>query len=177
MKIIAKIGNALRYFGREYLTGFASLLPNDYLSCRLRRLILNLLGANLGPSVYIYRNVLVLGKVCIGANSSISNNTTLSGAQAGITIGTQVMIAPGCCIVAFNHGTALSAGPMIQQALVEAPVVIGNDVWVGANCTITAGVTIGDGAVVAANSVVINDVPAEAIVGGVPARLLRMRNS
>lgn len=177
MKITTKIGKALRYFSREYLTGFASLLPNDFLSCKLRHLILNLLGANLGPGVLIYRNVLVLGNVSIGANSSISNNSSLNGAQAGITIGTQVMIAPGCCIVAFDHGTALSAGPMIQQALVEAPVVIGNDVWIGANCTITAGVTIGTGAVVAANSVVINDVPAEAIVGGVPARLLRMRSS
>ena len=91
-------------------------------------------------------------------------------------IGSDVMIAPGCCIVAFDHGTRLSAGPMIRQALVEAPICIKSNVWVAANCTITSGVTIGAGAVVAANSVVVSDIPPDAIVGGVPARLLKMRN-
>jgi acetyltransferase-like isoleucine patch superfamily enzyme len=54
-------------------------------------------------------------------------------------------------------------------------VVIGHDVWIGANATILSGVTIGDGAVVSANSVVVKDVPAYGIVGGNPAKLLKMR--
>lgn len=175
MQLIRKIERRLRHLGREYLTAAIALLPNDVLSCRLRRLVLNRLGARIGSNVLIYRNVLILGNVEIGAGTSISNNTCLNGATAGISIGPDVMIAPGCCIVAFDHGFRLSAGPMIKQPLIEARVTIGGDVWIAANCTITSGVTIGTGAIVAANSVVTADVPPWAIVGGVPARILKMR--
>ena len=57
----------------------------------------------------------------------------------------------------------------------KAPPVIGNDVWIGMNAVIMRGVTVGDGAIVAANSVVTRDVPAFAVVGGVPAKVLRYR--
>lgn len=59
----------------------------------------------------------------------------------------------------------------------QAPVVIGNDVWIGANVLIRCGVTVGDGAICAAGSVVTRDVPPYAVVGGVPANLIRMRFS
>ena len=89
--------------------------------------------------------------------------TILPGAyiEAGVTLGHRITVGANSVVLAGE----------------QASTRIEDDVWIGANCTITAGVTIGTGAVVAANSVVINDVPAEAIVGGVPARLLRMRNS
>lgn len=172
----ARFTDKLVHLGREYLTAFAATLPNDAISCKFRRWVLNSMGARIAHGALVYRNVLVLGNVRVGARSSISNNSCLNGATAGISIGTDVMIAPGCCIVAFDHGIRLAAGPMIRQALVEAPVRIGDDVWIAANCTITAGVTIGAGAVVAANSVVTADVEPQAIVGGVPARFLKMRN-
>lgn len=175
MKLIKRTARILRHLGLEWLTAGVALLPNDTLSCRLRRHVHNVLGARIEPGALIYRNVLILGKVQIGARSSVSNNTCINGAGAGISIGQDVMIAPGCCLVAFDHGTRLASGPMITQALVEAPVSIGSDVWIAANCTITSGVTIGTGAIVAANSVVTADVPARAIVGGVPARLIKMR--
>lgn len=85
------------------------------------------------------------------------------------------MIAPGCCIVAFDHGIHIDAGPMIAQALVQAPVMIEDDVWIAANCTVTKGVTIGRGAIIGANSVVINDIEPYSVAVGVPARKVRSR--
>lgn len=175
MRLIKKIIRFLRYLGKEYVSAAVAVLPNDIISCKLRRWVFNALGARIGQGALIYRNVLILGKIEIGMNSSISNNTSLNGVMAGIFIGNDVMIAPGCCIVAFDHGTLLSAGPMIRQPLVEATVRIGDDVWIAANCTITKGVTIGAGAIVAANSVVTSDVVPRSVVGGIPARLLKMR--
>jgi maltose O-acetyltransferase len=65
--------------------------------------------------------------------------------------------------------------PMRLQPLKSAPVRIGNDVWIGARCIILPGVTIGDGAVLAAGAVVTRAVPANAIMGGVPAKVLKYR--
>jgi carbonic anhydrase/acetyltransferase-like protein (isoleucine patch superfamily) len=171
-----KLLTTLRYLGREWVMAFLASLPNDFVSCRLRRTVLLRLGFDIAPGALIYRHVLLLGHVQLGERSSVSNNSCLSGASAGIRIGRDVMIAPNCCLVAFNHGTALNGIPMIRQPLVEAPIVIGDDVWIGANCTITAGVTIGSGAIVAANSVVVRDVGANEIVGGTPAKFIKHRS-
>lgn len=132
-------------------------------------------NANLAEGVLIYRNVLMLGNIEMGRNSSISNNSCLNGGTAGIKIGEDVMIATGCCLVAFDHGMDISKGPMIRQPLIEAPIVLEDDIWIAANVTITAGVTIGTGAIVAANSVVTTDVAPYSVVGGVPARVIKQR--
>jgi acetyltransferase-like isoleucine patch superfamily enzyme len=166
----------LKHLAREFSIGIGALLPNDQVSTGLRRLIYVANGFEIARPAYIYRNVLLLGKISIGRGSSISNNTSMNGAAAGIKIGQNVMVAPGCCVVAFDHGIALTGVPMIQQAILESPITIGDDVWIGANCTITRGVSIGQGAVIGANSVVTENVPPNAIVAGVPARLIRFRS-
>lgn len=173
---MSKLPSFLRYLGREWLMAFLASLPNDVLSCKLRQIVLRRLGFEIAHGALIYRHVLLLGRIQMDAGSSISNNTCLNGASAGIRIGRDVMIAPNCCLVAFNHGTALNGSPMSLQSLVEAPIVIEDDVWIGSNCTITAGVTIRSGAVVAANSVVTRDVGPNEIVGGTPARLIKHRS-
>lgn len=165
----------LRHVGREWLAAFAAALPGDILSMRLRVQIWRWLGVEIETPAYVHRHVLLLGRIRIGQGSSISHNCCLNGAQAGLTIGRKVMIAPGCTLVAFDHGTALGAGPMIDQPWVESAINIGDDVWVGANCTVARGVNIGNGAVIGANSFVNTDVPANTIYAGVPARHLRDR--
>lgn len=92
-----------------------------------------------------------------------------------VSVGDHTQIAPGCFITDHNHGTAADLR-IDQQTCVVGPVIIGRDVWLGARVTVLAGVTIGDGAVVAAHAVVTKDVPPMAIVAGVPAKILCYRN-
>jgi acetyltransferase-like isoleucine patch superfamily enzyme len=166
----------IRAMLREAFTALLAALPNDGLSCLLRQRAYAWLGFGIARQALVYRHVLLLGRIELGAGSSISNNCCINGASAGIRIGQDVMIAPNCCLVAFNHGTALNGVPMVRQPLTEAPIVIEDDVWIGANCTITAGVTIRTGAIVAANSVVTRDVGSNEIVGGTPAKFIKHRS-
>ncbi len=91
--------------------------------------------------------------------------------RAAVTIGDGVLIAPGAVITTVNH--ALDPEKRRANVCTALPVTIGSNVWIGANCTILPGVTIGDGAVIAAGAVVRSDVPPRAVVGGIPARVLK----
>ena len=88
----------------------------------------------------------------------------------GITIGDGTLIGHGSTLTTLNHGI----DPDRRADMTPAPVVVGRKVWLGAGVTVVPGVTIGDGAIVGAGAVVTGDVPANAIVAGVPARLIRM---
>jgi len=91
-----------------------------------------------------------------------------------ITIGSHVLIAPGAVLV--DHDHQISADKRIdEQPCESAAIVIGDDVWIGANTVILRGVRIGAGAVIAAGAVVNEDVESMSIVGGVPAKLLGYR--
>lgn len=90
--------------------------------------------------------------------------------QGGIVIGDGALIGHNVVLATLNHGLA----PEDRETTYPAPIVIGRNVWIGANATVLKGVTIGDNAVVAAGAVVTKDVPANAVVGGVPAKILRM---
>jgi acetyltransferase-like isoleucine patch superfamily enzyme len=88
----------------------------------------------------------------------------------GITIGDGSLIGHGSTLTTLNH----AVDPDRRADMVPAPIVIGRKVWLGAAVTVVPGVTIGDGAIVGAGAVVTKDVPANAIVAGVPAKLVRM---
>ena len=90
--------------------------------------------------------------------------------QGGVTIGAGSLLGHNVVIASLNH----SMDPAHRGNLIPAPVMIGRNVWVGANATICPGVTIGDGAVIAAGAVVTKDVEAGSVVGGVPAKFIRM---
>ena len=89
--------------------------------------------------------------------------------QGGIEIGDNVLIGQQVVIATLNHDLA----PDKRANMIPAPVKIGNNVWIGAHATILAGVTIGDNAVVAAGAVVTKAVPANAVVAGVPAKIIK----
>ena len=88
-----------------------------------------------------------------------------------VTMGDNVWIAPGTLITTINH--PLSPMGRRQHLGISKPITIGNDVWIGGNCTILPGVTIGNNVVVAAGAVVTRDVPDNCVVGGIPAVKLR----
>ena len=89
--------------------------------------------------------------------------------QGGIEIGNNVLIGQQVVIATLNHELT----PSKRANLLPAPVKIGNNVWIGAHATILAGVTIGDNSVVAAGAVVNKDVPANVVVAGVPAKVIK----
>lgn len=101
--------------------------------------------------------------------STYVNRFTMFDASVSISIGAECMIGPYCYITDHDHG-ADEAGPISAQALVEAPVRVGNNVWIGAHAVILKGVSIGDGAVIGAGAVVRTDVGPGERVAGVPAR-------
>ena len=92
--------------------------------------------------------------------------------QGGIYIGDGALIGHNVVLATLNHAKS----PKDRGTMIPAPIHIGKHVWIGSNSTILPGVTIGDGAIVAAGAVVSKDVPENAIVGGVPATILRYLN-
>jgi len=135
----------------------------------------------LGDGVALDRGVTLITKgerrteprIEIGAHSYINRHTILDAADL-IILDEKCMIGPFCVIIDHDHG--LEAGQDVQdQPLVSSPVRLGRAVWLGAHVTVLKGVTIGDGAVIGAGSVVTKDVPADAIVAGVPAKQIGSR--
>jgi len=93
-----------------------------------------------------------------------------------ITIGENVMIGPKTVIWGRDHGMELNGIPMKKQGHIKKPIIINDDVWIGAGVTILKGVTVGSGAVIGAGSIVTKDVLSNAIVVGNPAKFVKYRN-
>lgn len=89
--------------------------------------------------------------------------------QGGIYLGDRVLVGQNVVLATLNHGM----DPARRGDLEPAPIRVGNDVWIGANATVLPGVTVGDGAVIAAGAVVTRDVPPMTVVGGVPAKIIK----
>ena len=134
-------------------------------------------GVTFGDKVTLNRYAYVQGGnggVRLGDRVEVNNFSIING-TGGVDIGEDTLIGPGVRIISYQHRHA--RGATIRSQPVDArPIRIGRDVWLGANSIILAGVTIGDGAVVAAGAVVREDVPAHAIAAGVPAMIKKYRD-
>lgn len=109
-----------------------------------------------------------------GKNIHVGENVFINACchfqdHGGVTLGDGCQIGHNVVFATLNHGQA----PEDRGITYPAPIVLGRNVWVGSNATILQGVTIGDNAIVAAGAVVTRDVPADIIVGGVPARPIK----
>ncbi len=116
------------------------------------------------------------GEVVIGPKTVLGQECTISAFQH-VRIGEQCVIADRAMFIDFDHGSVEVDRPIRQQGIYKRDVDVGANVWIGYGACILRGVRVGDNAIIGTNSVVTRDVPANAVVGGVPARILRMRET
>ena len=111
-----------------------------------------------------------VGDVVIGDYTRIGLHNTIIGP---VTIGNHVNLAQGITVTALNHNFSETDKCIDEQGVSTLPIVISDDVWIGANAVILPGVTIGSHSVVAAGAVVTKDVPNGCIVAGIPAKIIK----
>ena len=116
------------------------------------------------------------GIVAIGAKTVMGQECTISAFQH-VSIGRECVIADRSMLIDFDHGMVDVERPIRLQGIYKRDVRVGNNVWIGYGACVLRGASIGDNAVIGANAVVTRSVPANAVVGGVPARLIRMREA
>lgn len=151
-------------------------LPRYRIFIFYKKLLLQTMGAKIGKGVVIYPGVWIAP----GRNLVIKDNVDLAKdvlitTTGGVEIGERTLIGYRTQIISSDHTIPPIGEPFPISGDNHKKIIIGKDVWIGGNCLITSGVIIGDGAVVAGGSVVTKDVPENAIAGGVPAKIIKMR--
>ena len=138
----------------------------------LCKMIFNYVGKNVNiqKGVYFGKG----NKISIGDFSGIGENSRLAQADE-IIIGNDVLIGQELMVITQNHNFSDKNQLIRKQGGTTKPVIIGNNVWIGARVIILPGVTIGDGAVIAAGSVVVKNISPFSICGGVPAKIIKDR--
>jgi acetyltransferase-like isoleucine patch superfamily enzyme len=116
------------------------------------------------------------GEVIIGDKTVLGQECTIS-AYKHVRIGEQCVIADRAMFIDFDHGTVEVERTIREQGIYKRDVDVGSNVWIGYGACVLRGVQVGDNAVIGTNSVVTSDVPANAVVGGIPAKVIRMREA
>jgi acetyltransferase-like isoleucine patch superfamily enzyme len=114
------------------------------------------------------------GQVSIGAKSVLGQECTISAYQH-VSIGRECIVADRVMLIDFDHGVVDVERPIREQGIYKRDVRIGHNVWIGYGACLLRGVTVGNNCVIGTNSVVNKDVQDDAVVAGIPARVLRMR--
>lgn len=174
--MLRKIIKPILVVSYEFIMSMIFALPR-YRTCTwLKATLLNFMGASFGKGVVIYPGVWITpGRNLVVEDDVDLAKDVLITTSGGVKIGKRTLVGYRTQIISANHSIPPIGQPFPISGDDLAQVTIENDVWIGANCVITPGVTIGEGAVVAAGSVVTKDVVANSIVGGVPAKLIKMR--
>lgn len=170
-RISRKIGAIIYYAVAKHLPASSSGIQIGQRA--FRAFCGKLMLKSCGKKVNIEHGALFSAKTSLGDYSGIGINARISGT---CTIGDYVMMGTDVVVITHNHVFDRTDIPMMHQGFEEErPVVIGNDVWIGDRVIILPGVHVGDGCILAAGAVVTRDVPPYAIVGGVPAKVIKMR--
>jgi acetyltransferase-like isoleucine patch superfamily enzyme len=116
------------------------------------------------------------GELSIGAKTVLGQECTISAFQH-IAIGRECIVADRVMMIDFDHGMVEVERPIREQGIYKRDVEIGNNVWIGYGACLLRGVTVGHNAVIGTSAVVTADVPENAVVGGIPAKVIRMREA
>jgi len=169
-----RIGRRLRqvYWLRRFHTSATSLSIS--IGCTITSPENIYIGANINVEPGCSINAHKSGLIKMGDRVSINRNVLLSAADDGnIDIGRDVLIGPNVVMRASNHQYLQKNIPVNQQGHTGGKIIIGDDVWIGANAVILPDVIIEKGAVIGAGSVVNMDIPAYSLAAGVPARIIK----
>ena len=136
---------------------------------------------SIGDGVIIKHNCCLYannsGRIKIGERAGINSGAILGASDHGeIFIGNNVLIGPNVVFRASNHRFVQKDIPVKEQGHTKGRIIVEDDVWIGANAVILAGVTIGKGAVIGAGAVVTRDMPSYSLACGVPARVIKENN-
>lgn len=134
-------------------------------------------GIDIGDNVFVGRNTIIYcqnGDVEIGNKTNIGSNCQIFSARK-VQIGENVLIAAYTYLVGGGHIYEDLDIPIIEQGRTASGIKIGDNVWLGASVKVLDGVSIGEGAIIAAGAVVTEDIPAFAIAGGIPAKVIKLR--
>lgn len=173
-RLIARLGwLKLRWRGRLKTDGFAFVGPGVIFEIGKDATV------HLGRWSWIGHGTKIRaheGEVRIGAKTVLGQECTISSFQH-VSIGRECIVADRVMLIDFDHGVVEVERPIRHQGIYKRDVRVGHNVWVGYGASFLRGVTVGDNAIVGTGTVVTKDVPDDAVVGGLPARVLRMRRT
>lgn len=161
----------------SFFLGLANGLPRLRIADQWRASFVAMAGARIGKNVIIWspleiRPIGGARRIAVGDRVFINSGVRMACPEpATITVGCNIMIGPCCLFETMNH--SLTYQPDGSRPGAALSIRVEDNVWIGARATILPGVTIGNGSVIAAGSVVVENVPAHTLVGGVPARVLK----
>jgi acetyltransferase-like isoleucine patch superfamily enzyme len=161
----------------EFVSTMVLLLPRNKIPFNfIKKTFLQFSGAKIGKWVTFYPGISILPgrNLIVGDYVDLAAGVRLA-TPGGIEIGARTLIGFNTMIISGNHAIPPGRGKIFGSGYVRKKIKIGKDVWIGGNCLILPGVTIGEGSIIAGGSVVTKDVHPFSIVGGVPARLLKNR--
>lgn len=172
MDFLKAINYCFYYVVARHLPSSTTLLGFDRNG--IRNFVVSRFIDKAGKNINVEKGAIFSRHISVGDNSGIGINAYIP--NPGVEIGKNVMMGPDVMIYTRNHNMKKSGIPMCKQGYEEInPVVIGDDVWIGARAIILGGVNIGNGVVIGAGSIVTKNVPDYAVVAGNPARIVKYR--
>ena len=161
----------------EFIMKIIFSFPRYFFFNAVKSAFLRLVGANLGKRIIYYPGVWVAPgrNLIIGDDVDLALDVVIT-TGGGVSIGDRALIGYRTQILSTNHIIPENRGRVFGSGHEGKMVIIGADVWIGCNAIVLPGVTIGEGAIVAAGSVVTKNIEPYSIVGGNPARVIRMRD-